>query len=81
MKDHPQSKEAPKQTAYLTREELSARWQVSCMTLHRWRNGGRLPFHKLGRGVRFKLEDVERIERESRVSHRPVIDVVVTALA
>ena len=52
--------------AFLTPRQLARRWQVSTMTLRRWRKSGRLPVHFFGRGVRFALEDVQAIEAESK---------------
>lgn len=37
------------------------------MTLKRREKDGILPFMKLGRGVRYLAEDVERIEKEAMV--------------
>jgi excisionase family DNA binding protein len=51
---------------FLTPTELSARWKVTPMTLRRWRHAGKLPTHHLGRGIRFSIEEVERIEREAQ---------------
>jgi hypothetical protein len=46
----------------VTRRELSDRWKLSLETLKRRERCGILPFLKLGRGVRYRLVDVERIE-------------------
>ncbi len=48
-----------------TPAQLSQRWQVTGMTLHRWRKAGRLKALHLGRGIRFSLTEVERFEREA----------------
>lgn len=53
---------------FLTTRQLAERWQVCSLTLRRWRKAGRLPTLFLGRGTRFALEDVERIESEARVT-------------
>jgi excisionase family DNA binding protein len=53
-------------TKFLTPAELSARWKVTPMTLRRWRHAGKLSTHHLGRGSRFSIEEVERIEREAQ---------------
>ncbi len=74
---HPQK---PEHAPLLTREELASRWQVSHMTLHRWRNEGKILALKMGRGVRFPLSEVERFEREARVSHSPTLEAA-TVLA
>jgi hypothetical protein len=51
----------------LTRKELSGRWQLSTETLKRRERCGLLPFLKLGRGVRYRLADVERLEADAEV--------------
>jgi hypothetical protein len=51
----------------LTRKELSDRWQLSTETLKRRERCGLLPFLKLGRGVRYRLPDVEHLEAEAEV--------------
>jgi hypothetical protein len=53
----------------LTRKELCSRWKVSTETLKRRERCGLLPFLKLGRGVRYRLADIERIEAEASVGH------------
>ena len=52
----------------LTRRLLAERWSVSRETLKRRERAGLLPFLKLGRDVRYRLDDIERIETEARVS-------------
>lgn len=54
-------------TTFLTPKKLSARWEVTTMTLRRWRRQGKLVAHHIGRGVRFALADVVRLEAEGRV--------------
>jgi hypothetical protein len=51
----------------LTRKGLSDRWQISIETLKRRERCGLLPFLKLGRGVRYRLADVEHLEAEAEV--------------
>ena len=51
----------------LTRKELSGRWQLSTETLKRRERCGLLPCLKLGRGVRYRLADVEHLEAEAEV--------------
>ena len=51
----------------LTRKELSGRWQLSTETLKRRERWGLLPFLKLGRGVRYRLSDIQRLEAEAEV--------------
>jgi excisionase family DNA binding protein len=53
-------------TAFLTPAELAARWKVTPMTLRRWRKDGKLKASFLGRGVRFAMSEVERIEHEAQ---------------
>lgn len=68
MKLLPPSTKAPDaQNRFLTPEELAERWRVSIETLKRRRRTGSLPFHKMGRGVRFSLSDVVTYEEQSRV--------------
>ena len=45
----------------LTPAEVQARLRVSRQTLYRWRNDGTLPAVKVGRLVRYKLEDVDAL--------------------
>jgi hypothetical protein len=54
-------------SALLTRKELCHRWKSSIMTLKRREAAGILPFLKLGRGVRYRLSDIEAIERAAEV--------------
>jgi len=51
----------------LTRKELSGRWQFSVETLKRRERAGLLPFLKLGRSVRYRLADIERLEAEATI--------------
>lgn len=55
------------QTRHFTRRALADRWAVSIETLKRRERSGILPFLKLGRGVRYKLADIERIEAQAEV--------------
>lgn len=50
---------------YLTTHDLSARWQVTPMTIRRMRKAGLLKAIFIGRGVRFAITEVERFEREA----------------
>ena len=52
---------------FLTPADLAARWKVTPMTLRRWRKAGKIKASMLGRGVRFALPEVERVEREAQV--------------
>jgi len=51
----------------LTRRQLADRWQLSTETLKRRERCGVLSPLKLGRGVRYRLADVERIEADAEV--------------
>jgi hypothetical protein len=51
----------------VTRRELSDRWKLSVETLKRRERCGILPFLKLGRGVRYRLADVEQLEAGAQV--------------
>lgn len=52
----------------LTRQTLSDRWLLSIETLKRREKAGLLPALKLGRGIRYRLADIERIEAEAEAS-------------
>jgi len=51
----------------VTRRELSDRWKLSVETLKRRERSGILPALKLGRGVRYRLKDIERLETDAEV--------------
>jgi len=51
----------------LTRKGLADRWQLSTETLKRRERCGLLPFLKIGRGVRYRINDIERIEADAEV--------------
>lgn len=57
-----------KDVRLLTRKELSGRWQLSIETLKRRERSRLLPFLKLGRGVRYRLEVIERLETDAEAS-------------
>ncbi len=52
---------------FLTPRDLAARWRCSIETLKRRRRANILQAYRFGRGVRFLLADVLRIEAEARV--------------
>ena len=57
----------PNPTFALTPDELAVRWNVTTMTLRRWRAAGRLPALHVGpRRIVFSIADVENYERQSR---------------
>lgn len=62
----PQPADSPPPSPYLTPADLSIRWKVTPMTLRRWRKSGKLQASFFGRGVRFAISEVERIEREAQ---------------
>ncbi len=49
----------PIKNEYITIEDLMQYLKVGRSTINRWRKEG-MPFVKIGRGVRFVLEDVNR---------------------
>lgn len=51
----------------ITRRQLAERWNLSKETLKRRERAGFLPFFKLGRDVRYRLADIERIEQQAEV--------------
>ena len=51
----------------LTRRLLADRWSMSTETLKRREKAGILPFLRLGRGVRYRLSDVEALEADAEV--------------
>ena len=55
------------QQTMLSRRHLAERWSQSASSLKRREKAGILPFLILGRDVRYKIEDIERIEAEARV--------------
>jgi hypothetical protein len=54
----------------ISRRALAERWQVSTETLKRRERCGVLPFLKLGRGVRYRLADIEHLEADAEVRHQ-----------
>ncbi len=58
---------SPIQPIMLSRRQLADRWNQSLPTLKRREKAGILPFLKLGRDVRYRLADIERIEQEAEV--------------
>jgi predicted site-specific integrase-resolvase len=50
---------------FLTPEELSERWSLPLTTLSQWRWTGKGPeFSKMGKRVRYSVEDVEHFEEQ-----------------
>ena len=52
----------------LTKRGLAPRLQISLRTLDEWMRRGLVPYFKLGRSVRFRLEDVLEKLNEHRVN-------------
>jgi predicted site-specific integrase-resolvase len=65
MAQESHSTTATKPVAFYTTAHLTDRWQVTGMTLRRWRKAGKIKASHIGRGVRFAVAEVERFERES----------------
>ena len=63
MKEQP----SPQAAGLLTRKGLSDRWQLSIETLKRRERCGLLPFLKLGKGIRYRITDVEALEQDAEV--------------
>jgi hypothetical protein len=51
----------------ISRKKLAERWSLSIETLKRREKAGILTALKMGRGVRYRLHDVERIEQQAEV--------------
>lgn len=55
----------------LTTRELSRRYGISVGTVQNWRSQGRGPTYvKLGRSVRYRVEDIEAFVQANRVALR-----------
>jgi excisionase family DNA binding protein len=54
--------------ATLTTKQLATRWNVTAITIRRWRDDGRIRALKLSiRAVRYPMSEVLRIEKEATV--------------
>jgi hypothetical protein len=51
----------------ISRKKLAERWSLSIETLKRREKAGILTALKMGRGVRYRLQDIERIEQQAEV--------------
>jgi len=51
----------------ISRKKLAERWSLSIETLKRRERAGILTALKMGRGVRYRLHDIERVELEAEV--------------
>lgn len=48
---------------YISEKNLAERWSISNFTLQQWRlNGKSLPYFKIGRSIRYSIDDVEAFE-------------------
>jgi hypothetical protein len=56
-----------KTAPFFTRRQLAMRWAVSVQTLKRREKAGILPVFKLGRDVKYRPEDIERLEQQAEV--------------
>ncbi|MGA1206033.1 MAG: helix-turn-helix domain-containing protein [Opitutales bacterium] len=57
---------------YITREEVSRRFQVGLRTIDSWTRRGLLPYFKVGNSVRFKWSDIDlHIQTHCRVRPHP----------
>lgn len=54
------------QKKLLTRKDLAKRWGVCIGTLKRYEKAGKSPYLRIGRLVRYRIEDIEEIERKWR---------------
>ena len=70
MKTTQNNSEVPVQL--VTRKGLAERWQLSTETLKRRERCGLLPFLKIGRGVRYRLSDIERLEAGAEDPASPI---------
>ena len=55
------------QPIMLSRRHLAVRWSTSIETLKRREKAGILIPLKLGRGVRYRIADIERLEQQAEV--------------
>ena len=51
----------------LTRRLLADRWSMSVESLKRREKAGVLPFMRLGRGVRYRLGDIQALEADAEI--------------
>ena len=53
---------------FLNQNELASRWGMSPRTLENWRSTGKGPAYvKIGGQVRYKFEDIKKLEEKSQV--------------
>ena len=63
---HPTHSDTVSAQPFFTPKQLAKRWDVSTMTLRRWRKEGLLTVHHFGRGIRIAASEVQRFERGSQ---------------
>jgi excisionase family DNA binding protein len=52
---------------FLTTQELASRWNVHKITIRRWLADHKITATRFGRGIRFSMAEVDRVERESTI--------------
>ena len=62
------SKTEPEKLRLISRSTLAGLWECSISKLKCMEKAGGLPHIKIGKTVRYNIEDIERIEREGAVS-------------
>ena len=65
MDQKPTAQAATTSAVYYSPAQLTARWQVTGMTLRRWRKAGKLKALHIGRQIRFAVSEIERFEAEA----------------
>lgn len=62
-------------TPFFTPRQLAERWSLTPCTLKKWRCSGKGPhYHKLGRRIRYLLNDVEKFERQKLRYHTSMLE-------
>jgi hypothetical protein len=56
------------ESKHLNRRSLAERWLCSTETIKRRERAGILPCLKIGRGILYRLSDIEKIEAQAEVS-------------
>jgi hypothetical protein len=65
MEPKPTAQTATTPAVYYSPAQLTARWQVTGMTLRRWRKAGKLKALHIGRQIRFSVSEIARFENEA----------------
>jgi hypothetical protein len=55
----------------LTEQQLAAHLKICRRQLYNWRVAGLIPYLKLGKAVRFRLSDIERVLETLTIGSRP----------